>query len=319
MGVEGAILGQLVGFTAGGTVAYAQSRGLFRLRIDRAKLRQMLGFSLPLVPASSGVFLNGYADRLAIQSQSTLHDLGLYGVAYRLSVVVSLTLIGFQGALLPQVIRQRHHPETPGELVRLMRLFVALALTVLVLVTTFADELLLVLTRPAYYSAADAVPFVVAGAFFAGMPMFAVGFSVAQRTKPIAFVTVGCGLANLGLALLLVGPIGILGAGLSFLVTQAIAFAILMRLSQRLYPVAHDWRRLIVGTVVGGALTAAGWALPSAGDHLWALAAKVALAAVAATTLALVLMDADERAMGRRGLRSLRSRYLTHQQGRLSA
>ena len=58
------------------------------------------------MPASTGVFFNGYADRLAIQARMTLGDVGLYGVGYRLSLIVGLTLIGFQGALMPLILRR---------------------------------------------------------------------------------------------------------------------------------------------------------------------------------------------------------------------
>ena len=308
LGVEGAILGQLTGFATGGVVAYALARRLYRPRLDWARLRRMLAYSLPLVPASAGVLLNGYADRVAIQSRMTLGDVGLYGVGYRLSLIVSLTLLGFQGALLPQVLRHHEREGTPLELARVFRLFCALALTVVVLVSTFADEILRVLTRPAYYDAERVVPLVVAAAFFAGMYIFAPGLNIAMRTRVFAVITVVGGLANLGLAFLLVGPLGIRGPALSFIVTQAAAFTALMAASQRHYPAPHPWPRLLTGAAVGAALTAFGWALPSATDDLWALPAKMGIAVLAVAVLGLLLIDRDERDMGRRALSAASAR-----------
>ena len=306
LGVEGALLGQLTGFAFGGLLAVVLSRRLLRLQLDRARLREMLAYSLPLVPASAGVFLNGYADRLAIQTQLTLADVGMYGVAYRLSVVVSLTLIGFQGALMPQLLRHHDDPGTPEQLARVFRLFCALALSVLLLVSTFADELLAVLTPPVYYDAEEVVPFLVAAAFLAGMYMFAPGMHIARRTRSVATVTVTAGLANLLLALLLTPPLGILGAALSFLVSQGAAFTALMVLSQRLYPVPHPWGRLAVGAALGCALTVLGWSLPSVEAQAWAAALKVVVAAAGVGLLARWLMDADERALGRSWLSARR-------------
>ena len=292
LGVEGAVLGQLTGFFVGGTIAIVLNRDLLAPRIDGARLRQMLTYSLPLVPASVGVLLNGYADRVAIQTRLELSDVGLYGVGYRLSLVVSLTLIGFQGALLPQLLRTYRDPGTPLQLARVFRLFSALALCVLLLVSTFADEILRVLTPPAYNDAAKVVPFSVGGAFLVGMYIFAPGLNIAKRTKPFAVVTVVGGLANLGLALALVGPLGIEGAALSFLITGAASFAMLMSLSQRLYPVPHQWARLAGGAAFAVVLTGAGWLLDP-----WS-PLKLAVAAVGVGVLAYWLMDADERAMG---------------------
>ena len=97
LGVMGALLGQLAGATVALAYVFAVSRGTFALRFDWDKCRQMLAFSLPLVLSGLGVFLNAYADRLIIQHLRSLSDVGVYGVGYRLSMVVLLVLVGFQG------------------------------------------------------------------------------------------------------------------------------------------------------------------------------------------------------------------------------
>jgi O-antigen/teichoic acid export membrane protein len=302
LGVEGAVAGQIAGYGVGAVVAVLAARRLYRLRIDRALLRQMLAYSLPLVPASTGVFLNGYADRVAIQARGSLADVGLYGVGYRLSVVVGLTLMGFQGALLPQLLARHHETETPLDLARVFRLFCALALCVLLAVSTFADEFLRILTRPKYYGAEAVVPYLIGAAFFAGMYIFAPGLNIAKRTKTFAGIAVACGIANLVLAFALVGPFGIEGAALSFLVTEAAAFAGYMHYSQRFYPVPHPWGRLAVGAAVGVALTIIGWKLPAVADDTWALPVKVLVVAAGGLFLTGWMLDADERAMGLRGI-----------------
>lgn len=303
LGVDGALLGQLTGFGTGGALAVWLNRDLLGLRFSRPRLEAMLAYSLPLVPASTGVFLNGYADRVAIQSRLSLDDVGVYGVGYRLSLIVGLTLIGFQGALMPQVLSRHAEPGTPFQLSRVFRLFTALALTVTVLVSTFADELLRLLTPPEYHAADDVVPLVVAAAFFAGMYIFAPGLNIARRTRPVAAVTVLGGLANLGLAFALVGPLGIEGAALSFLVCEAATFGALMWWSQRLYPAPHPWGRLAAGLALGAALTAGGWLLPPIADELWALPAKLGVTALTVAALGGLLVLADERAMARAAVR----------------
>lgn len=308
LGVEGAVLGQLIGMVVGGTLAFWLGRDQFRLRIDRVELRRMLAYSLPLVPASTGVFFNGYADRVAIQAQLDLGEVGIYGVAYRLSVIVSLTLVGFQGALLPQVLRHHDQENTPKDLARVFRLFCALALTITVAISSFGDELIRILTPPAYYRAEEVVPFVVAAAFLAGMFMFAPGLSIARRTRTYATATVAGGVANLVLALALVKPLGIQGAALAFLVTEAATFGTLMVLSQRHYPVPHQWRRLLVGAAMGALLTFAGWRLPAVEDDLWSLPVKLAICVAAIGALGVWLVDRDERQMGAGVLRTLSRR-----------
>jgi O-antigen/teichoic acid export membrane protein len=175
LGVNGALTGQLIGFGCAAAFALALSRRLFHLRFDRAKLRRMLAYSIPLIPASVGVFLNIYADRVAIRARLTLNDVGLYGAAYRLSIITSLILLGFQNAFRPLVLSRHEQPETRRDLAQIFRLFCALALVTFLLVSLFADEFLRVLTRPAFYNAAGVVPFIVGAAFLSGMYFFAPG------------------------------------------------------------------------------------------------------------------------------------------------
>jgi len=293
IGVLGALIGQPVGATAGAIVAFGLSRPLFRIRFDLARLKSMLAYSIPLIPASLGVFLNAYADRLAIRSRLSVADVGVYGAGYRLALIVSLLLLGLQGALSPLVLSRHGETETPRELARLFRLFCAIALTVLLLFSLFATELLHVLTRPAYYGGARVVPFVIAGSFFGGMYVFAPGLNIVKRTRLLGFVVGITGAVNLIVAFGLVNPLGIRGPALAFLVACGGGFVAVMVLSQRVYPVPHDWRRLLPRTAALAVLVAV--AADVFGEKV-SVGYVLAKLAIAAFGLALIagLLDREE-------------------------
>lgn len=294
-GVLGAIIGQAIGFGTGAAFAFWLSHDLYRLTFDSQKLRRMLAYSVPLVPASVGVFINGYADRLAIRSRLTIADLGVYGVGYRLSMVVSLTLIGFQGALAPLTLSRHELPRTRDDLARIFRLFCAIALAVFLCVSIFADELLRILARPAYYGAVDVVPLVVAASFFGGMYVFAPGLVIAKRTRPTAIVSAGAGLVNLGLAFGLVGPLGIRGPALAFLLTCAASFTALMYLSQREYRVPHRWIPLLSTALSVAALVAISRWQTDGHTSPWEILTKFGYAAFGLSLVVGVLLNHDDR------------------------
>ncbi len=322
-GVIGAIAGQLFGFAAGAVLAYSLSLKLFRFRFDAAKFHSMVAYSLPLVPASIGVFLNGYADRIAIRSQRTLADVGLYGVGYRLSIIVSLVLLGFQGALLPLVLSHHEEPQTRRDLARIFRLFCAIALAVFLCVSLFADELLRILTQSAYYSAADVIPLLIAASFLAGMYVFAPGPSIAKQTRPYLVVAVLSGIVNAALAFWLVEPLGIRGPALAFLIASAGSFIALMIFSQRLYLVPHDWGNLLItGSVITILVTLGRTFLGGAPDALTTLS-KVAVTAVGLAVIAVRLLTREERLelvrlplRSARTLRSFQRRVRPRRRGR---
>jgi O-antigen/teichoic acid export membrane protein len=293
-GVVGAIAGQLTGFACAAALALYLSRDLFRLRFDRTKFRLMLAYSIPLIPSSIGVFLNVYVDRIAIRARLTVADVGLYGAAYRLSIITSLTLLGFQGALLPLVMSRHELPQTRRDIAHVFRLFCALALIVFVGVSLFADELLRVLTRPAFYGAARVVPLIVAASFFGGMYVFAPGPYIARRTHAVVVVNVVSGVANAVLAFLLARPLGIEGAALAFLIAAAAGFAALMVASQRAYRVPHDWRRILPAGVGVSVLVVVGRLFLAGSPSLLSVAAKVLLSLAACLLVSTLLVGRAE-------------------------
>jgi O-antigen/teichoic acid export membrane protein len=264
MSVMGALLGQVLGAAAALVFVFAISRGSFALRFSREKWHQMLRFSLPLVLSGLGVFLNAYADRLVIQHTRSLADVGVYGVGFRWAMIVSLVLVGFQGAAMPLFLARYQEPSTPADIARIFRIFAAVGLGLFVALSVLAPPALRILAATPYQLASDVVPLLVLSSFFAGMYMFAPGLAIAKEMVTMAKVTAVAGVANVVLALALVPPFGIVGAGVATAASSLWWFGSLMRASQRHYPVPHRWGSLVTALVSAGALVGASMAvLPS--------------------------------------------------------
>jgi O-antigen/teichoic acid export membrane protein len=249
-GALGVVAGQLTACAVGLGVAAALSPRIYRLRFQWSKARSMLAYSIPLVPSSLGVLLNSYADRLALQHERSLAAVGVYGIGFRIAVVMTVLLMGVQGSMTPNVVAAHDHPETPRDIARVFRMFWALGCVAFIFLSLLAEPLVRLLSAAAYFGAARVVPFLVAATFLAGLNVFAPGPAVAGRTRGIAVANVVAGLLNLGLAFALVPSLGVRGAGLATLLSSAVGFLATMYVSHRLYPVPHYWRRLLSAAVV---------------------------------------------------------------------
>jgi O-antigen/teichoic acid export membrane protein len=304
VGVIGALLGQLAGALAAALVVFGLSKDAYALRFDRHKLSVMLAFSLPLVPSSIGVFLNSFADRLVLLHTRSLADVGIYGVAFRIATVVSLLLAGFQGAATPLILARHQHPTTPGELARIFRLFSAVALIAFLVVSLFADTEVRLLASSAYARADILIPYLFLSVLLFGVYIFAPGLTIAKRTRTLALVSLSAGLLNLGLALALVPPLGIRGAGLATVLSSAWFFVLTMFFSQRHYTVGHDWVRLGAALAVAIGLLTLGRAVISIGGAhalaVWPLAEKAILSGIGGVAITTLLVPRSERrwAMG---------------------
>ena len=126
----------------------------------------------------------------------------------------------------------------------MFRIFAALALSAFVVLSLLATPALHVLAAPQYQHAASVVPFLVISVLFANMYIFAPGMAIKKKPLPMAAMTVAAGVGNLALALVLVPPLGIFGAGIATASTSLAWFVGLMIVSQRHYAVPHQWRQL---------------------------------------------------------------------------
>jgi O-antigen/teichoic acid export membrane protein len=282
-GASGVLTGQIVGAVAGIALAVGFARSRFRRVFDRRKLREMLRFSVPLVPSSVGVFVTLYIDRVAIKQLMTLADVGVFGVAYRLASVVSLLLIGLQSALTPLIFTRYRESATPGHLARIFRSFSAVALLVCLTLALFSREILAIFAAPAYADGASVVPLLAPAILLLAMYIFAPGLDIARRTGIVATVNIFAAALNVALNFALVPRFGIRGAAMATLFSAAMLFATYMTLSQRFYFVPHRWGQLALATAAVIGLGIVGTQVEAG---LWLnLVIRIGLVAVAALLL----------------------------------
>ena len=255
-GVAGVFFGTLAGAIVGSAVAWCFARDSYRLAFDFAKLAEMLRFSGPLVPSSLAVFVTLYIDRIAIKEMLTLHDLGLYGVGYRFASVVGLLLIGFQASLTPLILERYRDPATPAALAKILRLFLVIAMALVLGLSVFASELLMVFTTPTYYPAASVIPLLALSLLISEMYIFAPGLSIARKTQLFPVINGAAAAANVGLTRTLIPRLGLLGAAIAMLASALLQFTLHMTFSQRHYFVPHRW-----GSIVAAICSAIGFAL----------------------------------------------------------
>jgi O-antigen/teichoic acid export membrane protein len=267
-GVIGVFYGLLVGGIIGGAMAWYFARRSYKLIFNWRKCKQLLSFSIPLVPSGMAVFVSLYIDRFAIKELMTLSDVGLYGVGYRIASVVWLLLFGFESALTILIFHNYRKATTPNELAKIFRYFLALILPIIVGLAMFSLDVLRIITTPDYYPAWQVIPLLAIAILLSNMIVFAPGLELARKTPYIAAISIATALLNAALNFALIPLLGISGAALATLTSAAVSFSLYMILSQKLYFVPHEWGRITVSVVVAlfvglvGILLGAGTELP---------------------------------------------------------
>ena len=292
-GVAGFFYGQIAGAVTGLGVGFFYARESYGLVFDRKLLQEMLAFSAPLVPSSLGVFGMVYVDRIAIRKLMTLHDVGLYGVGYRLVSVIAILLIGVQRAIVPLIFSRFREKETPFELARIFRLFIAAGLVMWAGVTLFSHEILALFTTPAFYEGAKVASLLAGATLVSNMYMFMPGLDLEKKTSIVGVLNLTGAVMNTGLNFALIPSLGIRGSALATLLSSGFVFAGYTVLSQRYYPVPHQWLRLAAVVIPTVALTSYIASLSSTPWHFITLKVAGIAAAVLLIVAAKVVSPAE--------------------------
>lgn len=302
-GVRGYVIGNY-GATAVVLLAlWWQLRDRVRLLPRRRHLMAMVAFGAPTVPADAATFALNFVDRAYLLRAESAAAAGTYSVAIKMSAVVIVAVAGFQAAWPPLVYSVADDEEAGRLYARVATAYVAFTGTIVLGVALFGSWAVKVFADADFRDAADALPWVALGWALYGL--FLVFVTIAGRVKVTTrtFPAAIAGLAvNFLLLLVLVGPLGIAGAGIALCGAYAVMLVAMHLLTRRLFRIDFEWARMATGVAVLAIPAAIGALLvPDSGLGGFALRAVLLVAAIGALVVTGVVSRAELRSL--RGLR----------------
>jgi O-antigen/teichoic acid export membrane protein len=240
--------------------------GNLRAAWDSARVRALLAFGLPFVPAGLYGIVNEMAGRLFLSRLSTadvqrlypgtgwdvLHLTGVFSASWKLGVFGLLLVQMYRLAWQPFFLRHHRDPDAPalfGRVLRALLLFIGACGLALML---FLDKLAALpvagrpLIAPAFWPGLPIVPGVLlAYALQAWCVHFTLGVYIEKRTGLLAWVN-GAGAVVTVLASLWWTPrLGLWGAVWAAVACYAVMAVLMTRTSQGLYRINLEWPRLL--------------------------------------------------------------------------
>jgi len=259
-GPIGVIVGNFTGTLAVYAVLVLYRREQLGLEFDRDLLRRMNTFGLPLVPSALFLWVTNFSDRIFLVKLADVHEVGLYSVGVRIASALVLLLTAFR--LAWPAFAYSIDDDAAA------RRTYAYVLTYLVVVTTWVATGLALLSpwivrwitsKPDYESASRVVgPLAFSTVAFAGYMVVAIGVGRSRRTQFNWVVTGAAAMVNIALNLILIPPYGMMGAAIATIAAYTTMFLGMAWWSQRIYPVAYQWRRVGTAAAAGVALVAVG-------------------------------------------------------------
>lgn len=226
MGAKGMLLGNLCGYICGSIFMLIRSQSFryFKLSsVSVAKLKELLIYSLPLVPNALSWWIMSASDRMIVSAILGNSKTGLLAVAQKFSTVYSNMYTMFhmswsESASL-HIMEGDKDKFLQGVINTVLRLFASIAVG-LILVMPFLFD---VLVDDGYYEAYYLIPIYVLAAFFNVIQgLYSVVYIALKRTKDIAKTTIFAAVINLLVNLLCIQKIGMYAAAVSSLVSYMV-------------------------------------------------------------------------------------------------
>ena len=223
-GLRGVYLGGLLATPVPLLVSWWLVRRTLAFDFSRPELRLMLAYALPLLPVAAAAWVMQFADRFFILHYADAAEVGLYGVAVRLSNVLMLAVIAFAVAWAPFIL-DLHSRDADAERVVRARAFAAVGVGLgfgAVCLGVWSREFFRTITDPSFEDAYKSVGLLL-GAVVAlglnGVTMTAI--SITRQTKYFALYAAYTSVLNIALNFLLIPPFGMVGAAAASFATTA--------------------------------------------------------------------------------------------------
>jgi O-antigen/teichoic acid export membrane protein len=211
------------------------------------RLREMLGFGLPLVPAAIAAWITISSDRFILQMFHNTAEVGLYSIAAMIASGVALVTGAFQMAWGPFAFSIYREKDSINVYSKVFSLYFVLFCLFGTIVSLFAPLLLRILTTPEYFSAASCVSFLVFSYIAIGTTyIVSIGSGIVKKSKPIAMSIFIGAVVNIAFNFLLIPYLGKDGAAVSSLGANLCAAIYLYIASQRNYPIPYKPKHAMV-------------------------------------------------------------------------
>lgn len=195
--------------------------------LDKEELKEMIKYSLPLVPNSISWWLINASDKYLILYFISVEANGVYAISTRFPSILMLLNSIFLMAWQDHGLKAKDNNKNSIFFSNLFNKFIVLEMTLVIFLISISPYLIKYLIAPKFIEAWKYLPLLFIGTAFSSFSAYiGVGYQRAKKTKGIFITSVIGGITNLTISLLFLNFIGLyapaLGTVISFLTVYLI-------------------------------------------------------------------------------------------------
>jgi O-antigen/teichoic acid export membrane protein len=254
VGVKGVFIAQLLASVVGACYVLVKLYKWFAFRFfNRERLKEMLRFAAPLVPAALSYWALSNAGSYVIEKYSaSKNEVGLYQIGITFAGFVNIVVLAFNQAWPPFALSISKKEGHQYIYASVFLFYITLGSMIATALWIFSPEILSLLTAPAYYGAATVVGILGFNVFIMGIAgVTTIGLNLAKTNKPYAHGVFLASILSVALYFVLVPFMGKEGAAWSTLAGSVSLVTFVSIKAHRLYPVPYNWSKAFMYILLG--------------------------------------------------------------------
>ncbi|XWN36242.1 MAG: oligosaccharide flippase family protein [Balneola sp.] len=247
-------MGQIVGFSVYLIILVPYMLENSSFRIHKPVFTEMMGYGFSMMMSAVAVASTNVIDRFVLNSMSGLQEVGLYSLGYKVSSILKVFVISSVSLALTPLIFKKMNDDDSHRFYQKSMTYYGFGIMICIMgISLFGKEALKLFTgSKLYWSSFAVIPILSLGMYFVALrDMVTIGLRIKKKTSRITLMTVLVSALNLFLNILLIPSLGVQGAALASLFSQLVFFTGLFYFSNKVYPIAFEWRKIIIMFIVG--------------------------------------------------------------------
>jgi len=279
-GIAGILAAKVVSIVVALPIYLYLGREYWRFCFDIDLLKNMLKFSLPMIPAGAALWGINTLNRSFMLHYLSFDQIGLFSIAMKFVIIITLFILAFQLAWPQFAFFNMNSGEAKSMFGQVFNIFTAAGLWLVILLTLFAGTFIHIAMTPEFYPSIKAILPLSLGMFGYGLfYFFTTGAVISKSTSKIIPAIVIAIIGNIIFNLVLTPRYGFVGTAWAMAVTYAVMALAMFKLSQRFQQISFDIKRLIRLVVpAAGVIILAAWLAESNSGYMIALKIFIFLA-----------------------------------------
>jgi O-antigen/teichoic acid export membrane protein len=240
-GVEGALIGRLSAGVLGLALAFFPLRSQLKFQVDRLRLRKVLRYSLPLLPANLASYVLIASDRYVMKIYLPLETIAVYSFAYK--IASSLDILITRPFAIDWAARRYQiagHPDAPRKYANVLLIYLFVILFGALGLLALAPTLYRLLAPPEYLVSLSVLPVLILAMVASGLAFpLNIGIVIKDKTPYVALVGITSALVCLALEFWLIPRYGMAGAAWATLLAYLLWTTGVTFFSLRFYPIPY--------------------------------------------------------------------------------